>query len=139
MIRRLHKYMAEYGTLDEQNRGRDLVDDKHVNHLGQSIFIYTIFRTLAPFMLAWRGDMTNVFEGLSWATPLKIGWWEIALDYWFYLYHRSCHEYDFLWFIHRQHHATKHPTPSSPSSQRTTRRCSRSSSSPSSQPPSRPR
>lgn len=111
MIKRLHWYMAEYGTLDEQNRGRDMVDDKHVNHLGQSIFIYTIFRTLGPFLLAWRGDMTNIWSGLSWATPLKIGWWEIALDYWFYLYHRSCHEFDVLWFVHRQHHATKHPTP----------------------------
>ncbi len=113
MIKRLHTYMALYGTLDEQNRGRDMVDDKHVNHLGQSIFIYTIFRTLGPFLLAWRGDMStsDLWGGLSWATPLKIGWWEIALDYWFYLYHRSCHEFDFLWFIHRQHHATKHPTP----------------------------
>lgn len=111
LIKRLHWYMAEYGTLDEQNRGRDMVDDKHVNHLGQSVFIYTIFRTLGPFLLAWRGDMTNIWSGLSWATPLKIGWWEIALDYWFYLYHRSCHEFDVLWFVHRQHHATKHPTP----------------------------
>ncbi|PWN88444.1 hypothetical protein FA10DRAFT_268638 [Acaromyces ingoldii] len=111
MIGRLHKFMAEYGMFDEQNRGRDMVDDRHVNHLGRSIFIYTIFRTLGPFFLAWRGDMTNPFDGLSWYTPLKLAWWEVALDYWFYLYHRSCHEFDSLWFIHRQHHATKHPTP----------------------------
>jgi sterol desaturase/sphingolipid hydroxylase (fatty acid hydroxylase superfamily) len=111
MLNRLHRYMAQYGSFDEMNRGRDMVDDRHVNHLGRSIFIYTIFRTLGPFLLAWRGDMTNPLEGLSWATPLKLAWWEIALDYWFYLYHRSCHEFDFLWFIHRQHHATKHPTP----------------------------
>ncbi|KAN0061984.1 hypothetical protein ACQY0O_005979 [Thecaphora frezii] len=111
MIRRLHSFMSEYGCLDEQNRGRDMVDDKHANHLGQSILIYTIFRTLAPFLLAWRGDMTSPFDGLSWATPLKIAWWQVALDYWFYLYHRSCHEIDFLWHVHRQHHATKHPTP----------------------------
>lgn len=111
MINRLHGYMAKYGAFDEQNRGRDMVDDRHVNHLGRSIFIYTVFRTLGPFLLAWRGDMTNPFEGLSWTTPLKLAWWEVALDYWFYLYHRSCHEFDFLWFIHRQHHATKHPTP----------------------------
>lgn len=111
MISRLHKFMAEYGTFDEQNRGRDMVDDNHVNHLGRSIFIYTIFRTLGPFVLAWRGDMSNPWAGLSWATPLKMAWWEVALDYWFYLYHRSCHEFDSLWFIHRQHHATKHPTP----------------------------
>lgn len=111
MIGRLHKYMAQYGTFDEQNRGRDMVDDSHVNKLGRSIFIYTVFRTLGPFLLAWRGDMTSPLEGLHWTTPLKMAWWEIALDYWFYLYHRSSHEFDSLWFIHRQHHATKHPTP----------------------------
>lgn len=111
MIRRLHYFMAEYGCFDEQNRGRDMVDDKHVNHLGRSIFIYTVFRTLGPFLLAWRGDMSNPLAGLSWTTPLKMAWWEVALDYWFYLYHRSTHEFDSLWFIHRQHHATKHPTP----------------------------
>ncbi|PWN51879.1 hypothetical protein IE53DRAFT_327703 [Violaceomyces palustris] len=111
MIHRLHWYMAEYGCFDEKNRGRDMVDDRHANHLGQSIFLYTIFRTLAPFLIAWRGDMANPFEGLSWATPFKLAWWQVALDYWFYLYHRSTHEFDFLWFVHRQHHATKHPTP----------------------------
>lgn len=29
----------------------------------------------------------------------------------FYVYHRSTHEFDSLWFIHRKHHATKSPTP----------------------------
>jgi hypothetical protein len=27
-----------------------------------------------------------------------------------YVYHRSCHEIDFLWHIHQHHHTTKHPT-----------------------------
>ncbi|PWN42721.1 hypothetical protein IE81DRAFT_323063 [Ceraceosorus guamensis] len=111
MIGRLHKYMATYGTFDELNRGRDMVDDRHVNHLGRSIFIYTVFRTLGPFILSWRGEMSNPFEGLSIYSIPKIMAFEVALDYWFYLYHRSCHEFDSLWFIHRQHHATKHPTP----------------------------
>lgn len=111
LIARLHHYMEKYGCFDEHNRGRDMVDDKHVNHLGRSIFIYIVLRTAGPFLLAWRGDMASPFSGFSWATPLKLAWWEVALDYWFYLYHRSCHEFDFLWFIHRQHHATKHPTP----------------------------
>jgi len=111
MIGRLHGYMEKYGTFDELNRGRDMVDDRHVNHLGRSIFIYTVFRTMGPFFLGWRGDMTNPFDGLNIYSPLKIAVFEIALDYWFYLYHRSTHEFDCLWFIHRQHHATKHPTP----------------------------
>jgi len=111
LINRLHGAMAQIGTFDENNRGRDMVDDAHVNKLGRSIYLYTAIRSVGPFVLAWRGDMTNPFEGLSLWTPVKIGIFEIALDYWFYLYHRSTHEFDSLWWIHRQHHATKHPTP----------------------------
>ncbi|KAK0521855.1 hypothetical protein OC834_006255 [Tilletia horrida] len=111
LLKRLHSKMIDFGVFDEQNRGRDMVDDKHVNHLGRSIFIYTVLRTVQPFIARWRGDMANPFDGLSIWTPVKIGVWEIALDYWFYLYHRSSHEFDSLWWIHRQHHATKHPTP----------------------------
>ncbi|KAE8211723.1 hypothetical protein CF319_g4979 [Tilletia indica] len=111
LIRRLHAKMDEFGVFDEQNRGRDMVDDQHVNRLGRSIFIYTALRTVQPFIAKWRGDMANPFDGLSVWTPVKIAVWEIALDYWFYLYHRSTHEFDSLWWVHRQHHATKHPTP----------------------------
>ena len=111
LLKHLHYYMTLWGCFDQENRGRDIADDKHASKLGQSVFIYLVARTMAPFLLAWRGEMTNPFEGLSWATPFKLMWWEIALDYWFYLYHRSCHEFDFIWFVHRQHHATKHPTP----------------------------
>ncbi|KAK0539844.1 hypothetical protein OC835_000939 [Tilletia horrida] len=110
-VKRLHAKMVEYGVFDEQNRGRDMVDDKHVNNLGRSIFIYTVIRTLWPFAVKWRGEMANPFVGLSVWTPLKIAAWQIALDYWFYIYHRSTHEFDSLWWVHRQHHATKHPTP----------------------------
>lgn len=107
LIARLHDFMAEYGCFDEQNRGRDMIDDRHVNQLGRSIYIYTVFRTMGPFILGWKGEMVNPLEGLSLMTPVKLGLWHIALDFWFYLYHRSCHEFDFIWFIHRQHHATK--------------------------------
>lgn len=111
LISRLHKYMAKYGCFDEDNRGRDMIDDRHVNQLGRSIYIYTVFRTIGPFILGWKGEMVNPLEGLSLMTPVKLGLWHIALDFWFYLYHRSCHEFDSIWWIHRQHHATKHPTP----------------------------
>lgn len=107
LIGRLHKAMVDVGTFDENNRGRDMVDDAHVNQLGRSIFIYTALRSVGPFMMAWRGEMTNPFDGLSIWTPVKIGIFEVALgefplplphvlttkltqatflDYFFYLY-----------------------------------------------------
>lgn len=35
----------------------------------------------------------------------------MAVDFWFYMYHRACHELDALWKLHRTHHLTKHPIP----------------------------
>lgn len=32
-------------------------------------------------------------------------------DLFFYIYHRSAHEIDALWKIHKTHHLTKHPSP----------------------------
>lgn len=32
-------------------------------------------------------------------------------DFFFYTYHRLCHEVDFLWAYHQTHHLTKHPSP----------------------------
>lgn len=36
---------------------------------------------------------------------------QIVLDFFFYIYHRICHESDFFWRFHRTHHLTKHPNP----------------------------
>ena len=43
-------------------------------------------------------------------TP-SLQFWLITLDYFFYVYHRACHESEFLWGIHRHHHTTRHPSP----------------------------
>lgn len=85
MLKRLHHYMNKYGCFGEQDRGRDLPDDKHVNHLGRAISIYTVFRSLGVFLFCWRGDMNSPIAGLSWATPFKIGAWEIVFDLFFYV------------------------------------------------------
>jgi sterol desaturase/sphingolipid hydroxylase (fatty acid hydroxylase superfamily) len=48
---------------------------------------------------------------LSWWLPVEVGLYPIILDFWFYSYHRACHELDGLWQYHRTHHLTKHPSP----------------------------
>lgn len=48
---------------------------------------------------------------LSWWLPLELGLYSVVLDFFFYAYHRSCHELDGLWQYHRTHHLTKHPSP----------------------------
>lgn len=86
MLKRLHFYMNKYGCLDEQNRGRDLVDDRNVNHLGRSVFLFTVVRTIGVFAFSWRdGDLSNPLSGISWQTPIKVGVWQIVLDLFFYV------------------------------------------------------
>lgn len=41
---------------------------------------------------------------------LKLSLYGVVLDFFFYIYHRACHEIPFLWKYHRTHHLTKHPT-----------------------------
>lgn len=42
---------------------------------------------------------------------MELALYSIVLDFWFYIYHRGCHELDSLWQYHRTHHLTKHPSP----------------------------
>ncbi|KAM3554164.1 hypothetical protein MY1884_006285 [Beauveria asiatica] len=41
---------------------------------------------------------------------LKLGLYGVVLDFFFYTYHRACHELPSLWKYHRTHHLAKHPT-----------------------------
>ncbi|GAA94185.1 uncharacterized protein L969DRAFT_86309 [Mixia osmundae IAM 14324] len=107
-IKRFHNYMLEYGTFDQENRGRDHISDKRHMRLATGAVIFLIFRVVGLF--AYSYDRT-VAPTLSVWLPLKIFAFEVILDYAFYCYHRSCHQVKWLWNIHSGHHAAKHPTP----------------------------
>ncbi|KAF7984340.1 hypothetical protein HWV62_15349 [Athelia sp. TMB] len=107
-VLRAHRFMGEYGTLNEHKRGRDIVPDVHYKRLHYALMIFIFVRNIGVFVL---GKDRALKPSLSLWSPVKVGLFQIALDYFFYFYHRSTHEFDSLWFIHRQHHATKSPTP----------------------------
>jgi sterol desaturase/sphingolipid hydroxylase (fatty acid hydroxylase superfamily) len=113
LIKHLTYYMDLYGTFDEHNRPRDYVADKDVTRLLLSVLVYTIARTGGGLILGGynRYAPPSLGDTISWAFPIKIGLWLIALDFFFYSYHRSVHTFPFLWKYHSKHHATKHPTP----------------------------
>ncbi|KAM0752997.1 hypothetical protein T439DRAFT_286401 [Meredithblackwellia eburnea MCA 4105] len=102
-------YCVKLGTFDEKKIGRDRTPDQSVNGLAKGIIIYMFFRTGLAFYLHYNKE-ENPLMTFTWTFPLKIAAWELALDYFFYVYHRSSHEIDALWFIHQHHHTTKHPT-----------------------------
>lgn len=101
-------YMVYYGTLDESHRARDIVGDNKVDKLGKTIFFALFIRVAGTFVLTWNQDE---MPGLSIWTPVKLGLYQVALDYFFYCYHRTSHQVDALWWVHRTHHSTRHPTP----------------------------
>lgn len=113
LVNHIHYYMDRYGTFDEHKRPRDYVPDNMVARLVVSVLIYLLARTGGGLFLG--GYDRHVFPSLgrtiSWLFIIKIGLWLIALDFFFYCYHRACHQIPFLWKIHSLHHCTKHPTP----------------------------
>ncbi|GAA5828276.1 hypothetical protein JCM3770_005999, partial [Rhodotorula araucariae] len=107
-VARLNDKCVELGTFDEKNIGRDRTPDKSVKHLATGITLYMVVRTALPFY-HYTASISPLFD-FTWTYPLRLAAWQVTLDYFFYVYHRASHEVDALWFIHRHHHTTKHPT-----------------------------
>lgn len=97
-----------YGYFDGDKHGRDDVPDHSVAKTVNSLLLTTSIRPILAVFLAYRVSETPHF---TWWLPVEVGLYPIILDFWFYLYHRSCHELDGLWQYHRTHHLTKHPSP----------------------------
>jgi sterol desaturase/sphingolipid hydroxylase (fatty acid hydroxylase superfamily) len=116
LIRYLHSCIKFYGVLDKENSGRDIPRDNEVYRLSTDIFAYNLTRGAgAVFLGGYNPDIPPSF-GLQGAcvTPfllLKMVVWFITMDFFFYVYHRACHEVPALWRIHSKHHGTRHPTP----------------------------
>ncbi|KAM0746238.1 hypothetical protein T439DRAFT_319235 [Meredithblackwellia eburnea MCA 4105] len=99
-----------YGTYDEKKIGRDRIPDQSIGQLARGFLAFVIFRTLGEFYLKWD-KLETPFQAFRWSTPVRYFVWLVVMDYFFYIYHRSCHEIPYLWSIHQKHHQTKHPNP----------------------------
>lgn len=98
---------SRLGFFDGDKHERDGVPDVGVRKTLHSLFLTTTVRPLFTLMLAYNAREA---PSLSWWLPAELALYAIVLDFWFYLYHRACHEVDALWKYHRTHHLTKHPT-----------------------------
>lgn len=104
IIRRLGHIV---GFLDGDKHERDEVPDVGVGKTLASVLLTTGVRPLFTVFLAYRrSDPVTLSPWL----PVELALYSVVLDFWFYIYHRSCHEIDGLWKFHRTHHLTKHPT-----------------------------
>jgi len=103
---RLRDFGHRLGFLDGDKHARDEIPDVGVGKVVLSVQLTTIIRPLFTIFLAYRAS-----EGpsVSWWLPVELALYSVVLDFWFYCYHRACHEVDWLWRYHRTHHLTKHP------------------------------
>ncbi|KAK3082221.1 hypothetical protein LTS18_010638 [Coniosporium uncinatum] len=112
-IHQLHVMRAlghTYGFFDGDKHERDEVPDWSVAKVFHSLSSTATFRPMMSVFLAYRTSQPPALTNWIWL-PLQIGFYGIALDFWFYWYHRCMHDFDSLWRYHRTHHLTKHPNP----------------------------
>ncbi|KAL8276963.1 hypothetical protein RQP46_010598 [Phenoliferia psychrophenolica] len=110
-LRRFERFALIYGTLDEKKIGRDRIPDASIPQLAKGFVAFLVARTFGEFYLKWDQNESPL-SNFAWTTPVRMFFWLMVLDYFFYTYHRLCHEHDFLWRIHARHHNTRHPSPS---------------------------
>lgn len=110
LIRRL-AYV--YGYLDGDVHPRDEIPDAGVHKIA------TVLNKVTGARMALHVFFTYNRNQLPFDVMLDGKWWlwliiemslyPIAIDFWFYWYHRAMHVIPGLWQFHRTHHLTKHP------------------------------
>lgn len=84
--------------------------DAAIPQLARAFLAFLIARITGEFFLKFDSSELPL-SNFSYLTPVKMFTFLVVLDYFFYCYHRACHEIPGLWWIHSQHHATKTPSP----------------------------
>lgn len=91
----------------QPTKSRDGIPDHRVGEVMRSLAMTGFLRPVAATILTY--DPTASMTLSPWLS-LLVPAFSIAVDFWFYWYHRSMHESDALWKFHRTHHTAKFPT-----------------------------
>lgn len=112
-IRLLRRLSYKYGCLDGDVHDRDGLPNTGVGKVVGEMFKGFGLRMAMAIVLSYNPEVTPLFAfGCLQAWPrflLKLSTFGVVLDFFFYSYHRACHEIPFLWKYHRTHHLAKHP------------------------------
>ncbi|WPH03978.1 Hypothetical protein R9X50_00686100 [Acrodontium crateriforme] len=106
-IRIMRRLTHRFGFLDGNQYKRDSVPDQSVSKVLWSVELTTSVRMFLAVFLAYKRELPH----FSWWLPVELALYSVVLDFFFYTYHRCCHEIPQLWQYHRTHHLTKHPVP----------------------------
>lgn len=111
----IRKLGSRHGYLDGDVAPRDGIPDVGISKVGEAFYKTVGWRMAMQVLVTYNKDVEPLDVLLSWKwwclAFIKIGFYGLAVDFFFYWYHRAMHEVDFLWKFHRKHHLTKHPNP----------------------------
>ncbi|KAL2846144.1 hypothetical protein BJY01DRAFT_263364 [Aspergillus pseudoustus] len=113
-VRLLRRLTYKYGCLDGDVADRDGIPNTAAGKMIGSMHKTAGFRLALAVLITYDptvSPLTAISDVTAWPVFLaKLSLYGVILDFWFYTYHRACHEVPALWKYHRTHHLTKHPT-----------------------------
>ncbi|SJX61489.1 related to ERG25-C-4 methyl sterol oxidase [Sporisorium reilianum f. sp. reilianum] len=98
-----------FGTFDGA-ASRDGVPDVDTRSVALGLFMVVVSRALIAIPYLYNPSAPVLDLHTLVMLPVNCAAFAIAVDFWFYWYHRLMHEVPALWRYHRKHHTTKHPT-----------------------------
>lgn len=98
----------KFGTFDGAVE-RDGVPDVDTTSVAIGLFMVVISRAVIAVPYLYNPAEPVLDTKTILMLPVNAFMFAIAVDFWFYWYHRLMHEVPFLWRFHRKHHTTKHP------------------------------
>ncbi|CEJ92260.1 hypothetical protein VHEMI07921 [[Torrubiella] hemipterigena] len=112
-VRMLRKLTYKYGCLDGDEHERDGIPNTGAGKIVGEMHKTAGFRLAMAAIVTYNPALTplDVFSDANWWLSLlaKLSIYGVIIDFYFYAYHRACHEVPWLWKYHRTHHLTKHP------------------------------
>ncbi|KAM3435409.1 hypothetical protein MY4824_004875 [Beauveria thailandica] len=112
-VRMLRRLTYKYGCLDG-DVARDGIPNSGGGKIIGEMHKTAGFRIIMATWIAYEPGLTPLAffsKPDIWAPlVLKLALYGPILDFFFYTYHRACHEVPWLWKYHRTHHLNKHPT-----------------------------
>ncbi|CDR88120.1 related to ERG25-C-4 methyl sterol oxidase [Sporisorium scitamineum] len=97
-----------FGTFDGAVP-RDGVPDVDTKSVAIGLFMVVISRSVIAVPYLYNPDEPVLDLKTFLMLPVNSAMFAIAVDFWFYWYHRLMHEIPALWQFHSKHHRTKHP------------------------------
>lgn len=99
---------VKFGTFDGTAE-RDGVPDVATWSTLIGLLMVVVSRALIAVPYLYKPDQPLFDLHTILMLPVNMFFYALAVDFYFYWYHRLMHEVPFLWRFHRKHHTTKHP------------------------------